>query len=105
MTISISETRGGRFDHRDERFDLSHAIAQFVFESFAFLLAHLLEFVERLVQCLFETGDHSFVDAVTGRLKCARNSGEDVDVQFSGDVEILLQLLQGVDVAGNQRAI
>ena len=70
-------------------------------EGFAFLLAHFLEFVEGLVQCLFESGDHSLVDAVAGGLECAGNAGEDVDIELAGDIEILLQLFQGVDVAGD----
>ena len=35
----------------------------------------------------------------------ARNASEHVDVQFTADIEVLLQLLQRVDVAGDERAV
>src|SRR5688572_15984735 len=104
-TIRIRQTFGAGFDRRHERFNLLHAFAQFDFQRRAFLLTHLLEFVERLVQRAVQCIDYSLVDPVTGRLQRARNAGEEVDVEFTCDIEVLLQLLQRVDVAGDERTV
>ena len=70
-----------------------HAFAQFVFQRRAFLLAHLLEFVERLVQRAVQCVDYSrrfrYGQVTAG-------ASEQVDIQFTCDIEVLLQLLQRV---------
>src|SRR5215207_8246277 len=68
-TICISKTCRRCFDNWYECFDLQHALAQLVSECFTFLLAHLLQFGQRLVQRLVQGGSHSFVDAVACRLE------------------------------------
>src|SRR4029453_3898394 len=84
---------------------LGDAFGEFHAKRLTFLLSHSFEIIQCLIYCLFKGSNHPFINAVAAGNQSTGYPCKNIDVQYALNTEFLLQLLQGLNVAGDERAV
>ena len=71
--------------HRLDGFaQMDHALAQFMLNASAFLLAHLIQAIEHLARSRHHRRLDRIIVRILGRIERARNAQDDVEIGFCG---------------------